>query len=248
MHRGSLEDLDSLRSGSDAADGVIHMAFNLDFSKFAESSELERRAIEAIGTVLEGSHRPLLVTSGFMFLVQGRVATENDVRPAKASPRLAETLADSLAASGVRASVVRLPAVHGQGDRNLVPTLIRIAREKGVSAYVGKGLNRFPAVHRLDAAQVYRLAIEQGGTGVRYHAVAEEGVAFKDIASVIGRRLKVPVVAMSREEAANHFGSFALFVGMDAAASSERTRALLGWEPKRPGLIADIDQSSFFES
>jgi nucleoside-diphosphate-sugar epimerase len=246
--RGSLEDLDSLRRGVLAADGVIHTAFNHDFSKFAENAAAERRALEAIGTSLEGSERPLIVTSGVALLAPGRIANEADVRaPNPALPRDPEEVASALTASGLRASVVRLaPSVHGVADHGFIPRLIAIAREKAVSAYVGDGLNRWPGVHRLAAAAVYRLALEKSEAGARYHAVAEQGVPFKEIAGVIGRRLNVPVVSMRPDEANEHFGWFAMFTGMDVPASSQRTQELLGWRPSGPALLADIDQPGYY--
>jgi nucleoside-diphosphate-sugar epimerase len=256
VHRGSVEDIDSLRSGAAAADGVIHTAFihdflsNIhDFSKFKENCEVDRRAIDALGTALAGSQRPLIVTSGTGLFASGVRATEDQL-PKSMSPRVAsEEAAAAVAKRGVRVSVVRLPpTVHGAGDHGFVPLLIGIARDKGAAAYVGDGQNRWPAVHRLDAARVYRLALEKGAADVRYHAVAEEeGVAFRDIAGVIGRRLNVPVVAMSKEDAAGHFGWLAHFAALHNPASSQSTRDRLGWQPKQPELIADLD-AHYFEA
>jgi nucleoside-diphosphate-sugar epimerase len=246
VYRGSLEDLDSLRDGARRADAVIHTAFNHDFSRFAENCAEDRRAIEAMGAALEGSERPMLVTSGFGSLAPGRIATEAD-RPSPDSPRASEAAAAAVVARGVRASAVRLaPSTHGAGDHGFVPRLVSIAREKGVAAYIGDGLNRWPGVHRLDAARLYRLALEQGVESGPYHAVDEEGVPFKAITEVIGRRLGVPVVSKSPEQAAEHFGWFARFAGMDIPTSSARTKSALGWMPEQPGLLADIDQPGYF--
>jgi nucleoside-diphosphate-sugar epimerase len=245
VHRGSLEDIDSLKSGAAACEAVVHCAFNHDFSKFAENCEMDLRAIEAIGSVLEGSERPLLVTSGLALLAPGRLATEDDVA-APGFPRRSEVAARALAARGVRAASVRLPpTTHGAGDHGFVPRLIAIAREKGVAAYVGEGLNRWPAGHRFDAARVYRLALERGASGGPFHAVAEEGVPFKDIAAMIGRHLKLPVVSKTPEQAEEHFGWFARFASIDIPASSARTRARLGWEPREIALLADMEQNYF---
>src|SRR5580693_2412097 len=200
VHRGDVEDLDSLRSGVAASDAVIHTAFVHDFSKFKEVCEIDRRAIETLGSALVGSNRPLMVTSatGAVF-TPGRLSTEEDA-PNAPMPRVSEQAAASVAAKGVRVSAMRLPQVHDPVKQGLITYLIAVAREKGVSAYVGDGRNRWPAVHRLDAAALYRLALEQGSAGARYHAVAEEGVSLREIAEAIGRGLKVPVVAKSPEE------------------------------------------------
>jgi nucleoside-diphosphate-sugar epimerase len=250
VHRGDLQDLECLRSGAVAADAVIHTAFIHDFSKFAENCEIDRRAIEALGSALAGSNRPLIVTSGTGLLTPGRLATEDTVRPSgSAIPRVSEQAGLALVQQGVRVSVMRLPpTVHGDGDHGFVPILIGLARDKGAAAYVGEGGNRWPAVHRLDAAQLYRLVLEKGSAGGVYHAVAELGVPFHEIAGVIGRRLNVPVVSKTPEEAAQHFGWFAHFAAMDNPSSSATTQDQLGWRPTRPGLISDLDHPRYFQT
>jgi len=248
VHRGSLEDLESLCSGAAAADGVIHAAFIHNFNNYAPSAEADRRAIETLGGALAGSDRPLIVTSGTLLAQrQGSLATEEDA-PNPNFPRKSEEAALALAARGVRASVLRLPpSVHGNADHGFVPRLISVAREKGVSVFIDDGLNRWPAVHRLDAAHLYRLALEESSPGARYHGVADEGVPTREIAEVIGRQLSVPVVSKSREEAADHFGWIGMFFGMDSPASSALTQERLGWRPVQPGLIADLNAEHYFE-
>jgi nucleoside-diphosphate-sugar epimerase len=248
VHGGSLEDLESLRSGAAVAEGVIHTAFIHDFSNYGPAAEADRRAIETLGAALSGSDRPLIVTSGTLLAQrQGSLATEEDA-PNPSFPRKSEEAALALAARGVRASVLRLPpSVHGNGDHGFVPRLVSIAREKGASAYIGDGLNRWPAVHQLDAAHLYRLVLEKSSVGARYHGVADEGVPTREIAEVIGRHLDVPVVSKSREEAADHFGWIAPFFGMDGPASSAQTQDRLGWRPVQSGLIADLNAEHYFE-
>jgi nucleoside-diphosphate-sugar epimerase len=247
VHRGSLDDLESLRSGAAAVDGVIHTAFIHDFSKFKENCEIDRRAIAALGSALAGSSRPLIVTSGTALVQSSRLASEEEA-PGNTNPRVAsEEAAAAVAARGIHVSVVRLPpSVHGDGDHGFVPMVIGMARQKGVSAYVGDGSNLWPAAHRLDAARLFRLAVEKGAANARYHGAAEQGVAFRNIAAVIGHRLNIPVVAKSPAEAADHFGWFAHFAAVDNPTSSEWTRQTLGWQPTQPGLIADIDRPAYF--
>ena len=252
VHRGALDDLDSLRSGAAASDGVIHTAFIHDFSDFARACEVDQRAIETLGAVLAGSDRPLVVASGTAAL-PGRLVTEEDttdLNSAARLPRRSEEAALSFSSRGVRASVVRLPrSVHGEGegDHGFVPTLISIARAKGVSAYPGDGSQRWPAVHRLDAAHLFRLALESAPTGSRLHAVGDEGVPVREIACVIGRRLGVPVVALPVEEAGSHFDFLGPIFSLDCPASSTLTQQRLGWHPVQPGLLADLDQDYYFK-
>jgi len=248
VQRGDLADLDSLRAGASASEGVIHAAFIHDFSKFEANCEIDKQAIEALGSALIGSDRPLVVTSGTgMVFTPGRLTTEEDA-PNSPWPRVSEQAAASVAARGVRASVVRLPQVHDPFKQGFVSFLIAIAREKGVSAYVGDGLNRWPSAHRLDVAHLYKLVLEKGLAGARYNAVAEEGVPLRQIAEVIGRVLKVPVVSKSPEEAAGHFGFLAMFAGADLPASSKLTQERLGWQPTGPSLLSDLEQGSFLNT
>lgn len=249
VHRGDLEDLESLRSGAVAADAVIHTAFIHDFSKFKENCEIDRRAIEALGDVLAWSDRPLIVSSGIGALAPGRVATEDmEVLPNPAMPRVSEQTGLAQVARGVHVSVVRLPQVHDTVKQGLITYAVQLVREKGVSAYVGDGSNRWSAAHRLDVARLFRLALEKDDAGSRYHAVAEEGVSMREIAEAIGRGLKVPVVSLSPEEAPAHFGWLAIFAGLDMPASSAQTREKLGWNPTGPTLLTDLLNMRNFQS
>ena len=248
-HRGDLEDLESLRTGAAASDAVIHTAFQHDWSRFAESCELDKRAIETIGAVLQGSSRPFIVSSG-VGVAQGRAATEDDppLTPSAAYPRASEATALALAESGVSASVMRLPQVHDTVKQGLVTSLIAVARARGVSAYIGDGQNRWPAAHVTDVARLYRLALEKGTVGARYHAVAEEGVVLKDIATAIGRGLNVPVISIAQEQAQEHFGFLGFFAGRDPLTSSAQTRAKLGWNPTGPSLLTDLGNMRYSEA
>jgi nucleoside-diphosphate-sugar epimerase len=244
VHRGSLEDLESLRSGAARSDGVIHTAFDHDFSNFVANCEKDRRAIEALGSALAGSDRPLVITSGTGMggAVHGQLATEHVFNPDHPNPRKASELTGaSMLAAGVNVSVVRLPQVHDPVKQGLLTPLLAIVREKGVSAYLGDGNNRWPAAHLLDVACLYRLALEKAEPGARYNAVAEEGIPVREIMEVVGKGLKVPVVSLSPEQAPEYFGWLAPFAGMDMPASSAHTRKVLGWHPTGPGLIADLE-------
>jgi nucleoside-diphosphate-sugar epimerase len=256
VHRGSLEDPESLRSGAAQSDGVIHCAFDhsafgSDFSKFLEVCEKDRRAIEALGDALRGSDRPLVITSGTGMgnAAPGQPATEDHFDPDHPNPRrLSEVAAAAVSERGMNVSVVRLPQVHDTVKQGLITYAVQVAREKAASAYIGEGLNRWPAAHVLDVARLYRLALEKREAGSRYNAVAEEGVPMRKIAEVIGKGLKVPVVSISQEEAQAHFGWLAMFAGFDMPASSAQTRQRLGWHPTGPGLIADLEQMSWSEA
>ena len=248
VHRGNLEDLESLRAGAAKSDGVIHLAFDHDFSNFVAICEKERHVIEALGDALVGSDRPLVITSGTGMgnFAPGKPATEDHFDSNHPNPRKSSELAGvSVAERGVNVSVVRLPQVHDTVKQGLISYAVAAAREKGVSAYVGDGLNRWPAAHVLDTARLYRLALEKAEAGARYHAVAEEGVSVRDIAEVLGRGLKMPVVSLSPEEAGAHFGWLAPFAGWDMPASSAQTQERLGWHPTGPGLIADLEKMRY---
>jgi len=241
VQRGSLEDLDSLRQGAAATDAVIHLAFVHDWSNFVASCETDRRAIEALGSVLAGTDKPLIVTGGTAGLAgPNGIATEDvAIPPDFPFPRVSEQTA--LALKGVRASVMRLPQVHDTAKQGLITPAIAVAREKGVSVYIGDGRNRWAAAHVSDVARLYRLALEQNEAGARYHAVDEEGVSMRDVAEALGRRLNLPVKSITADEAPGHFGFLAMFTQHDLVASSEKTRKKLGWTPTGPGLIADLD-------
>lgn len=245
--RGSLEDLDSLREGAAGADGVIHTAFIHDFTNFGHSLEVDRAALDALGTTLAGTGRPLVISSGCVGVPQdGRPLTEDD----PTSPSWPRIVSDERALSyldrEVRVSVLRLPIVHGEGDHGFLSTLVAIAREKGVSAYLGDGSNRWPAVHRLDAAHLFRLALESAPAGAHLHAVAEEGVAFREIAEVVGRQLDVPVRSVPVEAAGDHFGWLGAFATADLRVSSAQTRDRYGWHPVHPELVPDLEKGHYF--
>jgi nucleoside-diphosphate-sugar epimerase len=258
--RGTLDDLDVLRETAGASDGVIHLAFKHDIAfsgDFQGAADADRRAVEALGEALTGTDRPLLIASGTLGVSPGRVATEQDghgenpdATVSGAGPQTRQATAEltlSFAASGVRSSVVRLPPTnHGDGDNGFIAFLVEIAREKGVSGYIGDGSNRWPAVHRLDSARLFRLGLEQAPAGSTLHAVAEEGVPIREVAEVIGRHLELPVVSIAAEDAGEHFSWMAGFLGLDSPASSALTRELIGWEPTQPGLIADLNQGHYF--
>jgi nucleoside-diphosphate-sugar epimerase len=258
--RGSLDDLETLRDEAGASDGVIHLAFNHDLAftgNFEGAADADRRAVEVFADALAGSDRPLVIASGILLAARGRLTAERDghdpdtVAAHREGPRTRWETAEftlALADRGIRSSVVRLPpTVHGDGDHGFMAVLVGIARDKGVSGYIGDGTNRWPAVHRLDAARLFERALEAAPAGTMLHAVADEGVAIRDIAEVIGRHLDVPVTSIPKDEAAAHFTWLAEFLGVDAPASSALTRDLLGWQPTQPGLIEDLEHGHYFQ-
>ena len=248
VHRGSLTDLDRLRAGAAEADGVIHTAYIHDFSRMADAARTDLLAIEALGAELEGSDRPMVITTGTALIKPGQVATEEDSADSDSHPRLrAEDAAKAFAARGVRTSTVRPGAsVHGEGDHGFVPVLIGIARDKGVSAYIGDGSNRWPAVQRLGAAHLYHLALQDAPAGAVFHAIADGGIPTREIAEVIGRHLELPVVSIAPQHATEHFGWMGMFFAIDAPASSALTQGRLGWRPAHLGLIDDLEQGHYF--
>jgi nucleoside-diphosphate-sugar epimerase len=246
-HRGSLDDLESLRKGAADSDGTIHCAFIHDFTRFAENGQVDKRAIEAMGDVLAGSNKPFIVTSGVAGLAQGRPATEDDLPRSEGAPRLSEQTGLAYAERGVRAMTVRLPQVHGApGKCGLLSYLADSARRSGIAAYVGNGANRWAGAHVLDVAPVYRLALEKGKAGARYHAVGEEGVPMIDMMRAVGKQLGLPVKFISQDDAATQFGPMAMFAGLDLQGSSAKTQAELGWQPTHIGMIEDISQPGYF--
>ena len=259
VQRGTIDDLDVLREAAAASDAVIHLAFKHDIAfsgGFQDAADADRRAVETFAEALAGSDRPFLIASGTLGLSLGRPATERDGHDAETRAAMAEgprtrwetaELALSLASRGVRSSIVRLPPTnHGDGDNGFMATLVSIARDKGVSGYIGDGTNRWPAVHRLDSAHLFRLALEKAPAGSTLHAVADEGVPIRDIADVIGRHLNVPVVSIAPEDAGEYFTWLGGFIGLDSPASSTLTRELLEWQPAQPGLIDDLDKGHYF--
>jgi nucleoside-diphosphate-sugar epimerase len=246
VHRGDLDNPESLRAGAESTDGVIHLAFNHDFTNYTGAAETDRRAIDALGEALAGSDRPFVVTSGLAGFALGRTMTDDSANPN--SPRGSEQAALAFTTSGVRVSVLRLPpSVHGEGDHGFVPRLIDIARERGVSAYPGDGSNRWAAVHRFDAARLFRLALESAPAGARLHAIGDEGVPVREIAGVVGRHLGLPATSVAPEAAADHFGWLGGFFSLDLPASSTVTGELLGWHARRPGLLDDLDEGHYFD-
>lgn len=247
VQRGALEDLESLKSGAAASDAVIHLGFNHDYSKFIENCKIDKIAIEALGSVLAGSDRPLMVTTGLGGLAgPGQLATEDSVIPPDFPlPRVSEQVTLALLSKGVRALVIRLPQVHNTLKQGLITLAIAVAREKGVSAYAGDGTSRWAAAHVSDVARLYRLALEKNEAGAKYHAIAEEGVRWRDIAETIGQGLKVPVVSITPEEAPAHFGWWGRWASDGLLASSAITRKKLGWIPNGPGLIPDLEQVDY---
>lgn len=248
VHRGTLEDLDSLRAGAAAADAVIHTAFDHDFSNFVANCEKDKRVIEALGSALKGSDRPLIITSGTGMgnAELGQLATEDAFNRDHPNPRSASELAGlAMLEAGVNVSVVRLPQVHDTEKQGLITPFIEISRKKGVAAYLGEGLNRWPAAHVFDVAKLYALVVDQTQAGARYHAVAEEGISVRDVAEAVGAGLGIPVASLAPEQAEQHFGWLAIFAGLDLPASSAQTRARLGWRPTGPGLIADLNRIDY---
>ncbi len=244
-HHGDIEDLDSLRSGAASCDGVIHTAFDHDFANFVANCQKDSRAIEALGSALVGSNRPIIITSSTAMgtATAGVPATEDHFDPGHPNPRVASELAGrELSGRGLNVSVVRLSQIHNTLKQGLVTDVVALARRTGISAYVGEGLNRWSATHVSDAAHLFRLALEKNQPGARYHATAEEGIAFRHIAEAIGQTLGIPAVSMSSADAAGHFGWLTAFVSKDMSASSTKTRSLLGWEPVEQGLLADLEQ------
>lgn len=245
VHRGDIEDLDSLRSGAAVCDGVIHTAFDHNFANFVANCQKDKRAIEALGSGLTGSQRPIIITSSTAMGTAslGQPATEDHFNPDSPNPRVASELAgQALSRRGVNVSVVRLSQIHNTIKQGLVTDLVALARKTGVAAYVGEGLNRWSATHVSDTARLFKLAIERQEAGARYHATAEEGIAFRHIAQAIGQRLAIPAVSLSTEEAAQHFGWLAAFATKDMSSSSTKTRKILSWEPAEQGLLADLGQ------